>query len=305
MPAAQLLVVTAHPDDEVLGLGGLISLSARAGARVTLVCATRGEAGEIADPALATPETLGTVREAELRAACALLGIGDLRLLDYRDSGMAGTLANQDPNAFCNAAPGEVVARLVALIRRLQPAVVVTWDPSGGYGHPDHVAASRHTAAAFDLAGHPVLPEAGAPHSPAALYYMTRPPHLREEVRAELAARGIRLPPASRPSSQLLLASAATTLQLDVMAALDIKRAARAAHRTQGSPMARIDLLSPDLQRRYAGTEYFHRARPPLPAGERDTLLPDLLGLNPAESPRGAGRQPSRDGAGGASGGRL
>src|SRR5215218_4132880 len=97
MPGAQLLAVTAHPDDEVINMGGLVYLSAQAGCRVTLVCATRGEEGEIADPALATPANLGAVREEELGAACVLLGVQDLRFLDYRDSDMSGTAANADP----------------------------------------------------------------------------------------------------------------------------------------------------------------------------------------------------------------
>jgi LmbE family N-acetylglucosaminyl deacetylase len=153
MPAARLLVVTAHPDDEVLHFGGLTYLTARAGGQVTLVCATRGEVGEIADTALATTATLGAVRETELRAAAALLGVQDVRLLDYRDSGMAGTPENEHPRAFVRAAEIDVVPLLVRIIREQRPTVVATWAPDGGYGHPDHVAASRHATAAFDLAG--------------------------------------------------------------------------------------------------------------------------------------------------------
>src|SRR5688500_2537474 len=113
MAAPRLMVVTAHPDDEVLSFGGLIYLSAHAGVPVTLVCATRGEVGEIADPALATPETLGAVREAELRASCAELGVADLRLLDFRDSGVAGSPHHEHPRAFCRAPTDDVVPLLV------------------------------------------------------------------------------------------------------------------------------------------------------------------------------------------------
>ena len=167
-------------------MGGLIHLSARAGCGVTLVCTTRGEQGEISDPALATPATLGTVREGELRAACALLGVHDVRFLDYRDSGMAGTAANADPRAYRNAPAAEAVAKLLGIIRAVRPTVVATWDPSGGYGHPDHIAACTHTTAAFDAASLPSQPELGEPHAPAALYYMARPREMREEVRAEV-----------------------------------------------------------------------------------------------------------------------
>jgi LmbE family N-acetylglucosaminyl deacetylase len=187
--AKQLLVVTAHPDDEVTNFGGLIYLAAQSGARVTLVCATRGEVGEIADPALATSDTLGSVREGELRAACAILGVAELRFLDYRDSGMAGTSPNEDPRAFMRASADGVVRRLVAIVRELRPTVVATFDPTGGSGHPDHMAANRHATAAFDLASQGALPECGPPHAPDALYYSARPAGLREEMRAELATR--------------------------------------------------------------------------------------------------------------------
>jgi LmbE family N-acetylglucosaminyl deacetylase len=278
MPAPRLMVVTAHPDDEVLSFGGLIYLSARAGARVTLVCATRGEVGEIADPALATPETLGEVREAELRASCAELGVADLRLLDFRDSGMAGSLHHEHPRAFCRAPSDEVVSVLVRLIRELRPSVVVTWGQGGGYGHPDHMAASRHTTAAFDRAGQSGYPEMGEPFAPQALYYDARPSRLREEARAELSARGLAAPPSSRPAGppgdEL-----PPTLEIDVGAALETKQTARGAHRTQASPLWHGARLSPYLQRRFIGTEYFHRARPPLAPGDRDDLLTSLLGL--------------------------
>lgn len=121
MPAARLLVVTAHPGDEVLHFGGLIYLTAQAGGQVTLICATRGEVGEIAAATLATPESLGAVRETELRAAARLLGVHDLRLLDYRDSGMAGTAESEHPRAYVRAAETEVVRILVQIIDRARP----------------------------------------------------------------------------------------------------------------------------------------------------------------------------------------
>jgi LmbE family N-acetylglucosaminyl deacetylase len=278
------MVVTAHPDDEVLSFGGLIHLSRRAGMLVTLVCTTRGEVGEIADPSLATPDTLGAVREAELRASCALLGGADLRLLDFRDSGTAGSPQHQHPRAFCRASEDAVAPRLVRLIRELRPTMVVTWGGAGGYGHPDHMAASRHTTAAYDLAGQPALPDLGEPHAPAALYHDARPPGLRDEVRAELEARGLLAARGATPPRPSVPADPVSVV-LDVASALDTKLAARAAHRTQASPMWQMAGLSPDLARRFAGTEYFHRARPPLAPGQRDELLLTLLGLGAGQRP--------------------
>jgi LmbE family N-acetylglucosaminyl deacetylase/CheY-like chemotaxis protein len=211
--AARLLVVTAHPDDEVLHFGGLIHRTALAGGQVTLVCTTRGEVGEIAAPALATPEILGAVREAELRAVDRLLQVQDLRLLDYRDSGMAGGPDNEDPGAFMRAEADAVVRALVRIMRDVRPMVVATWAPDGGYGHSDHVAASRRTTAAYNLAG-----QAGAPWNPAALYYAARPAGLGDEARAGMRARseaaapppGLARPPRAALPVGALLSCAAT-----------------------------------------------------------------------------------------------
>src|SRR5919201_4041473 len=102
-----------------------------------LVCATRGEEGEISDLALATPETLGQVREQELREACRIIGIEDLSFLDYRD----GSLAQADPR--------EATGRLVRQIRRVRPQVVVTFDVNGGHRPRRHMAIHRLTLPAF------------------------------------------------------------------------------------------------------------------------------------------------------------
>ena len=279
MADAHLLLITAHPDDEVLHFGGLAYLTARAGGHVTLVCATRGEVGEIADYSLATPDTLGSVRAAELRAAAALLGIEDVRLLDYRDSGMAGAAENEHPNAFIRVAAEEVLPLLAQAIRDVRPHVVATWAPDGGYGHPDHVVASRHATAAYALAGRSAHPELGEPWSPGALYYAARPPDLRDAVRAELAARGH--PAGQPPTESRRPASAAlpVSIALDVSPSLAIKKAARAAHRTQLRADSWIGTLSPELEQQFTGTEYFYRARPSWHESETDDLLPRLLGL--------------------------
>src|SRR5205814_53342 len=141
----------AHPDDEGTVSGAMLHYSTL-GIEPGLVCATRGEVGEISDPALATPENLGEVREGEMRAAAEELGVHNLWFLGYRDSGMAGTPENQDPRAFAQAMAAEVVGKLVAIIRQFRPQVIVTFDETGGYGHPDHIAIYRHTTSAFHVA---------------------------------------------------------------------------------------------------------------------------------------------------------
>ena len=175
-----LLIVLAHPDDEAFGLAGTITLLRRRGVPVTLVTATRGEAGEILAPDAATPETLGAVREQELRAAMALAGVYDIRLLGYRDSGMAGTPENEDTRSLARAAAPEVAAMIAATIRSVRPAAVITFGADGIYGHPDHIAIHHHTTAAVELAADPSAPIGlGEPWRVASLYYNALP---RERV---------------------------------------------------------------------------------------------------------------------------
>ena len=192
MTTQKILLCLAHPDDEILGPGGTIAQYAQNGAYVELVCATRGEAGEIADPALATPDTLAVVREQELACAAQTLGIAKVTFLDYRDSGMAGTADNQRPDAFINAAADEVVARLVAVIRRVRPQVVITFEPYGGYGHPDHIAIHHHTHAAFEKAGDAGYREdLGRPYQPQRLFYPLVRFAFFQAMKEKMAAHGL------------------------------------------------------------------------------------------------------------------
>ena len=148
----RLLAAFAHPDDEGFGSGGSLAMLVARGAQVTLVCGTNGDVGEISDPALATPENLAQVRQQELRSAMAVTGVADIRFLNYRDSGMAGTEDNEHPNSLHQAEPAKVVQTLLDIIQETRPEIVITHDPSGGYGHPDHRAMCRHTTEAYSLA---------------------------------------------------------------------------------------------------------------------------------------------------------
>ena len=169
----KVLAAFAHPDDEGFGPGGTLALLAAAGSAVTLVCATNGDVGEISDPALATPETLGQVRQQELRAAMAVTGVPDVRFLGYRDSGMQGTDDNNNPSSLYQASAGEVVGALVDIMREVRPNVVITHDPSGGYGHPDHITVHHRVTQAFQASGdpawQPTSPDSSRSLSPAAL----------------------------------------------------------------------------------------------------------------------------------------
>jgi len=169
-----LLSVLAHPDDETFGMGGTLATYARRDVDVYLICATRGEVGEM-DPALLRGfNSIAERREAELRCAAEKLGLKDVIFLDYRNSGMPGSPDNTHPQALA-AQPLQAVAERVAhFIRLLKPQVVLTFDPIGGYGHPDHIAIQRATELAFKLAGDPtVLPDDLPPFAPQKLYFHT------------------------------------------------------------------------------------------------------------------------------------
>nr|MDQ2723648.1 N-acetyl-1-D-myo-inositol-2-amino-2-deoxy-alpha-D-glucopyranoside deacetylase [Actinomycetota bacterium] len=161
MTRRRLLLVHAHPDDETLTTGGTIAHYAAAGAEVTVLTCTLGEQGEVigehwAGLVAAEADQLGGYRVGELSTALAALGVpGGARFLGgagrWRDSGMAGTAAAEHPRSFVRA--GEAAVRAMAeAITQLRPHVVVTYDPAGSYGHPDHVQAHRVTTAAVERA---------------------------------------------------------------------------------------------------------------------------------------------------------
>ncbi|WP_197087866.1 N-acetyl-1-D-myo-inositol-2-amino-2-deoxy-alpha-D-glucopyranoside deacetylase [Micromonospora sp. HK10] len=161
LPDRRLLLVHAHPDDESIGTGSTMAHYAAGGAHVTLVTCTLGEEGEIHVPALAqlaaaAADQLGGYRIGELTAACAALGVTDHRFLGgagrYRDSGMMGLATNAHPRAFWQADLDEAAGYLLEVIREVRPQVMVTYDPNGFYGHPDHIQAHRVAMRARELA---------------------------------------------------------------------------------------------------------------------------------------------------------
>jgi N-acetyl-1-D-myo-inositol-2-amino-2-deoxy-alpha-D-glucopyranoside deacetylase len=170
-----LLWVLAHPDDESFGNAGTMLLAHDAGLTTGYICATRGEVGEIRDPRLATRDTLPAVREQELRRAMRLAKLTELRLLGYRDSGMAGTPENDDPRALINVPLIEAVAHVAGQIRELRPKVVVTFGPDGVYGHPDHIAIGAITDQAVLEAANHDQPGLGDPWRVNALYHVASP----------------------------------------------------------------------------------------------------------------------------------
>jgi N-acetyl-1-D-myo-inositol-2-amino-2-deoxy-alpha-D-glucopyranoside deacetylase len=181
LPARRLLLVHAHPDDEVVGTGATIARYVAEGVHVTLVTCTLGEEGEIHVPELAQlaadqADQLGGYRISEWLAATDALGIKDRRFLGgagrYRDSGMMGTPANQHQRAFWNADLDEAAGLLADIVREVRPQVVITYDPNGFYGHPDHIQAHRVATRGVELAADPLRADDGtAPWQVAKLYW--------------------------------------------------------------------------------------------------------------------------------------
>ena len=140
--ALRLMCVFAHPDDESLATGGTLARYAKEGVETFLITATRGERGRVGDSGDKPPlHVVGQMREAELRAASRELGIREIHFLDYID----GDLDRADPV--------EAQGKIVRILRRIRPHVVITFGPDGGYGHPDHVAISQLATAAVVAAG--------------------------------------------------------------------------------------------------------------------------------------------------------
>ena len=272
--AGPLLLIFAHPDDETFGCAGVMAAASARGVPVALISATRGEAGKTGVPALDTPEILGAVREQELRAAAAAVGVADVRFLDFRDSGMAGTPENDDPRAFARAPEALVVAKLVVHLRAIRPATVITFGSDGIYGHPDHLTIHRATVAAVSAAGDPAYrPEIGPPWRIRAFYF-NAVPRERLQAMADRPDGPFRdLSPEARARLGTPLAEITTIV--DISPYRDAKQRAIAAHRTQtgaGGPLADF----PE-ERRQLLLSREHFVRVPLPWGDPNALPDDLL----------------------------
>lgn len=255
-----LLAVYAHPDDEAFSVAGTFRALSDAGVKTALVCATRGELGTICDPALATRDTLGQVRERELRAACRLTGVADLTFLGYPD----GSLEDVDVV--------EAVGLIVRQIRRLRPQVVVTFDANGDYGHSDHMAIHRLTVEAFHKAGDPGwypehLADRLQPFAPRKLYAHAMARGVMSRVFRQLSAGGSPPAPggsaATIPISDMGTPDEAITISMPLATwPLAAKMAAMQAHRTQLDPGGPFYHFPSGAVREWLGTERFRRLHP-------------------------------------------
>ena len=260
MSERRLLGIFAHPHDEELIAGALLRYHSL-GVETGLVCATRGEVGDIADPVLATPDNLGQVREAELRASSEILQIDQLWFLGYRDSGMAGTHYNQDPRALIRARAARVIGELVAIIRQFRPQVIISFGETGGYEHPDHIAVYKYVTGAFHSAADGVqYPDFGPPHATTKLYYTSfarRQILMMNEWLQDQAYEGLA---DNLNAEKMGFADDEIDVMLDVEKWQKIKAEALSKHRTQMHNNRPFSLLPYDLQSRWRSTEYFRLA---------------------------------------------
>src|SRR2546423_10784330 len=261
-----LLTVHAHPDDEASKGAGTVHKYHDEGVRTVLVCCTGGEAGDILNPAMDKPEVrerLHDVRMEELARATELIGYDEVVMLGYRDSGMPDTPENEDPRAFANADLDEAVGRLVAVIRRERPQVIVTYgDDQQGYPHPDHIRGHDISLPAFDAARDPdAYPDAGPPWQPVKLYYVAWSRARVEAIHEKMLELGLESPFDEkwfeRPSQDDRI-----TTRVDIGDHYDARRLGLLAHATQIDPNSPFWFgLPPEVARTVHPYDDYVRAR--------------------------------------------
>lgn len=273
-----LMAVHAHPDDEVFSTGGALSAYSRQGVRTVVVYCTGGEEGELhGDLTEADRPNLGKIREAEARAACHILGVEHVEFLGYRDSGMKDTEANANPSNFMNAPLQEASDRLLGIMARYAPQVVITYNEDGGYGHPDHVMTHNVTVEAFRRAqGHEWHPQK--------LYFGARSREGFRRYVETLRSVGLAIPwmkdefdfdQYGTPNDEL-------TAIINVAELAPLKKAALAAHRSQITPDFFYLSIPDDVFGRAQDEEFFMRSIPPAAAGEHESDL--FAGLRDADA---------------------
>jgi N-acetyl-1-D-myo-inositol-2-amino-2-deoxy-alpha-D-glucopyranoside deacetylase len=291
-----LLAVHAHPDDESIGTGGALALYASRGARTILVTCTRGEEGEIVDDELKAQiadnapskeiaqERLANHRDTELAAAVAALNVTQAYQLGYRDSGMAGTESNVHPRAFTNVHIAEATARLIEIVRRERPQVMVSYDEIGGYGHPDHIMAHRIALLAYKGAAnsevYPQQSDETPPWQPLKFYYIAMSRGQMRRMVNAAQAFGIDMPFGNRMDAEerailrgepidpdhperppFGIDDDAITTTLDIRSVLANKRAAMSAHRSQLTFERMLANIPDETIKEYYGTETFKLVR--------------------------------------------
>jgi N-acetyl-1-D-myo-inositol-2-amino-2-deoxy-alpha-D-glucopyranoside deacetylase len=267
-----LLAVHAHPDDETITMGGTLARYSAEGVRTIVVTCTRGDLGEIRSQPIKRAD-VGALRDRELEAATQRLGVSRLVQLGYSDSGMAGWPENHRPGAFFAAALTEAAAKLVELIQQERPQVLVAYDETGGYGHPDHIKAHQVAVAAYAASGE---------IQPAKLYFVRLPLTWSRDFVHSLREAGIDAPASAATGAdagpqviQVGVPDHLVTTAIDVRSYVEAKRAALACHATQMPPTHFLMRMPNGVARRLWAYEYYSREVGPTaaPPGERETDL--------------------------------
>jgi LmbE family N-acetylglucosaminyl deacetylase len=267
-----LMAVHAHPDDEASMTGGVFAQYAAKGVRTVLVTCTDGRCGDGPDGVKPDqpghdPDAVVELRLAELEQSRGILAISDFEFLGYHDSGMEGWASNTAPGAFWGTPLEEATARVADVMRQYRPDVVVTYDPNGFYGHPDHIQAHRATMAAVELLG---------PDAPAKVYWTTMPHSMMDEFGKYLREMGADWEEAE-DAPKLGLPDDEISTWIDIRDVAEAKYRALAAHASQPDNKFFLDLglqIFTDL----LGTETFVRVRDTTgqPAGRETDLFAGL-----------------------------
>ena len=297
-----LMTIHAHPDDEASKGAATVARYHAEGVRTVLVCCTGGEAGDILNPAMDRPEirdNLHQVRMRELAASAAAIGFDEVAMLGYRDSGMPGTDANRHPLNFLNADLDEAVGRLVRIIRRERPQVMITYpEQEGNNRHPDHVRVHEISGPAFELAGNPrYRRDLGDPWAPTKLYCSMRSQEriqARHEAFLELELES----PYDRRRLDRPSLGHRATAQIATGSYIAARLAALLAHATQIDPASKIWFGLPDhVEQSVHPFDYYRLARGPEPvkiperdlfAGLHDATLDSRPGPGVTAGPREA-----------------
>jgi N-acetyl-1-D-myo-inositol-2-amino-2-deoxy-alpha-D-glucopyranoside deacetylase len=275
-----LLAVLAHPDDETFGTGGTLAYYASQGVEVHLVCATRGEVGDVDEKYLSGFNSIAERRENELRCAAEKLGLTEVYFLGYRDSGMPGSPDNHHPQALAAQPLDEVAAQIVHYFQLIKPQVVITFDPIGGYRHPDHIACHNATVRAFNaneelVKTHPELNTLPY-YQPRKLYFQTIPRTLLRIGVAIMRVIG-QDPRRFGRNHDVDLASIAE-VSFPIHAVINygpvakIRDEASLCHASQGGAQPNNNILN-WLRRTFTSSETYMRAYPPPVNGHKEKDL--------------------------------
>ena len=271
----RLLAILAHPDDESYGMGGTLARYSREGVDVHVVIATDGAAGSIDAKWQGDRSRLAEARVGELERASQVLGVQST-MLGYRDSGYIGDPAGEHPRAWINADKAEATGRVVAIIRRLRPDILVTHDETGGYYHPDHIQCCTIVTDAFHAAVDPEqYPELGPePFRPARFYYSAFSNRWVKFLMFYMRLKGQDPTRAGRNQdidySRIGLPPEMITTTIDYRKYWDVKMAASAEHGSQGGGTSFSRMFPRWFQKRIFGYETYIRVNPPLKKGERE-----------------------------------